>query len=268
MRIAPSDGGGWHRAIQTECRRHADVATTWRISLASPDVSPNDISGDGPFLAHLYRERFTEQDVEFRRRTWSVLCDRVFQSYVSNTDTVMDLGAGSCDFTNAIKAGRKIAVDLNPDTARWAGEAEFVLASGTNLSPIAAGSVDVIFCSNFMEHLPDKTAVLQTLCECHRVLRPDGRLLILQPNIRYLPGRYWDYFDHHTPLTHLSMVEALRLARFSPLRVIPRFLPYTVKSTLLPRSTLLLKIYLRSPFLWPIFGRQMLVVAEAGRDGQ
>jgi SAM-dependent methyltransferase len=231
-------------------------------------VNPKDVPDAAFVVTQLYRHRFSDHDLRFRRRMWAVLCDRVFQRYVSGADTVIDLGAGSCDLINAMKAARKIAVDLNPDTASFAKNVEFVQASGTDLSPIASGSADVIICSNFLEHLPDKAAVLQTLRECHRVLRESGRLLILQPNIRYLPGRYWDYFDHNTPLTHLSMVEALRLARFSPLKVIPRFLPYTVKKTRLPRSVLLLRVYLRVPLLWRIFGRQMLIVAEADRPEQ
>ena len=231
-------------------------------------MSDEELEADAPLLARLYRERFSEDDLDFKRRMWVVLCQRVFQRYVSTTDTLLDLGAGSCEFTNAIHAGHKIAVDLNPDTARHAGDARFVQAPGTDLSPISSGSVDVIFCSNFLEHLADKGEVLQTLSECRRILRAGGKLLIIQPNIRYLPGRFWDYFDHHTPLTHLSLVEALRLAGFVPLEVVPRFLPYTVKGSRLPKSTLLLKAYLRLPIVWPIFGRQMLITAEPDWEAQ
>jgi SAM-dependent methyltransferase len=229
-------------------------------------VTEEAFQDDERLLSQLYRERFTGRDLEFKRRMWAVLCERVFQRYVSATDTVVDLGAGSCEFINAIRAGRKIAVDANPDAALHAGDAEFIRCRSTDLSPLVSGSVNVIFCSNLLEHLTDKAAVLQTLAECRRVLRPNGRLLILQPNIRYLPGRYWDYFDHHTPLSHLSMIEGLELAGFVPVRVVPRFLPYTVKETRMPRSTALLRAYLRLPFLWPLFGRQMLIVAEAGPD--
>lgn len=42
---------------------------------------------------------------------------------------------------------------------------------------------------------------------------------------------FWDYFDHHLPLTHLSLSEGLELAGFEVQRVVPRFLPYTVKDT-------------------------------------
>ena len=227
-------------------------------------VTEDTFHHDERLLSRLYRERFTGQDLEFKRRMWAVLCEQVFQRYVSATDTVVDLGAGSCEFINAIRAGRRIAVDVNPDAALHAGDVEFIQGPSTDLGPIASSSVNVIFCSNLLEHLPDKAAVLQTLVECRRVLRPGGTLLILQPNIRYLPGRYWDYFDHHTPLSDRSMIEGLELAGFVPVRVVPRFLPYTVKETRLPRSTALLRAYLRLPFLWPLFGRQMLIVAKAG----
>jgi SAM-dependent methyltransferase len=226
-------------------------------------VTEDAFRDDERVLASLYRQRFSCGDLEFKRRMWRVLCERYFQQYVAPTDTVLDLGAGSCEFINAIRAGRKIAVDMNPETALYARDAEFILAPSTDLSPVAADTVDLLFCSNLLEHLPDKAAVLKSLVECRRVLRPAGTLLVLQPNIRYLPGRYWDYFDHHTPLTHVSVVEALGLAGFVSRRVVPRFLPYTVKNTRVLRSTLLLRAYLRLPIIWPLFGRQMLIVAEA-----
>lgn len=215
---------------------------------------------EGPEIAQIYRERFSTDNLAFKRRMWEVLCERWFQRYVAVTDTVLDLGAGTCEFINAIRCGEKIAVDVNPDVAEYARDAKVVQAPSTDFSPVASGSVDVVFCSNLLEHLPSKRAVLQTLRECQRVLRPGGTLMILQPNIRYVPGRYWDYFDHHTPLTHLSMIEALRLSGLTPRRVIPRFLPYTVKSRL-PRSTLFVRVYLRLPFLWSVFGGQMFLVA-------
>jgi SAM-dependent methyltransferase len=227
---------------------------------------PGPLEGDR--LSRLYRERFAADDRAFKERAWAILCQRIFQPLVRRSDTVLDLGAGHCEFINAIACGRKIAVDINPDVARHAKDAEFIQTSGTDLSPVEAGSVDVVFSSNFLEHLPDKQAVLHTLDECHRVLSRDGTLIVLMPNIRYLNGRYWDYFDHHTPLTHYSLVEALRLSGFDPIRTIPRFLPYTVKQRSIPRSASLLAIYLRLRFVWPLFGRQMLVIARRADSPQ
>jgi SAM-dependent methyltransferase len=227
------------------------------VSESLPDPLPPDQ------LARLYRERFADEDLAFKERVWRILGDRVFQRYVDESDTVLDLGAGHCEFINAIHSARKIAVDLNPDVASYARDAEFVQAQSTDISAVGKDSVDVVFSSNFLEHLPDKASVLATLKECHRMLRRGGRLIVLMPNLRYLHGRYWDYFDHHVPLTHLSLGEALALTGFEVDRMVPRFLPYTVKQRHVPRSTLLLRVYLRLPVLWPVFGRQMLVVARS-----
>jgi len=216
---------------------------------------------DPEALSHIYRERFSQGDIAFKERMWKVLCERVFQRYVQPSDTVLDLGAGGCEFINAIRAASKIAVDLNPDVANHARDASVILARSTDLGPVDDASVDVVFTSNFLEHLPNKSDVLRTLAESHRVLKPAGTLIVLMPNVRYLPGKFWDYFDHHTPLTHLSLVEALTLSGFRAERVVPRFLPYTVKQRGLPRSTMLLRAYLSLRILWPLFGRQMLVVA-------
>jgi SAM-dependent methyltransferase len=219
---------------------------------------------DGPAdldVARLYRHRFTDQDLRFKAAMWAVLCQDFFQRWVGQSDTVVDLGAGTCEFINAIHCREKIAVDVNPDIAEHARDARVVIAPSTDLTPIAKESVDVVFCSNFFEHLPSKDVVLQTLHECGRILRAGGRLMVLQPNIRYLPGRYWDYFDHHTPLTHLSMAEALHLSGFVPEKIVSRFLPYSVKGSRLPRVLPALRVYLRLPFLWPVFGRQMFIVA-------
>ena len=141
-----------------------------------------------------------------------------------------------------------------------------VSAPSTDMAAVESGSVDVVFCSNFFEHLPDKAAVLATLHECRRVLSPTGTIIILQPNVRYLAGKYWDYFDHYTPLSHLSMAEALTVTGFELRTVRGRFLPHTVKTKAVPRSTLLIRAYLRFRPAWWLMGRQMLLVAGRGVD--
>lgn len=220
------------------------------------------LPSDESSLARLYRQRFTDSEIAFKEQLWRVLCRRVFQQYVGANDTVLDLGAGRCEFINAIRCARKIAVDLNPDTRRYARDAQVIQAHSTDMAPVRDGTVDVVFTSNFLEHLPDKESVLKTLAECHRITRAGGTLIVLMPNIRYLPGRYWDYFDHHVPLTHLSLAEALSISGFRPVRLVPRFLPYTVKQGRIPRSPLLVEVYLRLPVLWPLLGRQMLAVSR------
>lgn len=213
-------------------------------------------------LSRIYRHRFDAGELQAKDVLWSTLCADYFQQYVQPTDVVLDLGAGSCEFINNIAAGRKVAVDLNPDTGSHLRDGQFLQTASDDLSALGDQSVDVVFSSNFFEHLLDKKSLMTTLAEVRRVLRPGGRLIVLMPNARYLGGRYWDYLDHHIPLTHLSLVEALELSGLEVDRVVPRFLPYTVKGSRLPIRPTLIRLYLRLPIVWPFVGRQMLVVGH------
>jgi len=51
---------------------------------------------------------------------WKALCDCFFGRDVRQTDTVVDIGAGYCEFINNVVCRRKIAVDPNPDVRRFA----------------------------------------------------------------------------------------------------------------------------------------------------
>ena len=121
--------------------------------------------------------------------------------------------------------------------------------------------MDVVFSSNFFEHLPTKDAFRHCLQEIHRVLRPGGRLLAMGPNIRYCYDVYWDYFDHYLPLSDRSVVEALEVSGFRLERVVPRFLPYTMRGKKAPPAWLL-RLYLRLPLFWRFLGKQFLVIAR------
>jgi SAM-dependent methyltransferase len=212
-------------------------------------------------LPSLYRTRFSAEDRTKKYALWKVLCEQFLQRYVRPTDSVVDLGAGYGEFINHIRCAKKYAVDLNEDTAdALNSDVVFLKRSTVELSGIAAGSVDVVFASNLFEHLGSKEELLTTLREVRRILRSGGKLLILQPNIRYAYREYWDFFDHHLPLSHESMAEALELTGFTVAECRPRFLPYTTKSKV-PQSPLLLRIYLRVPPLQWLLGGQMFIVA-------
>jgi len=221
------------------------------------------MSSEAEVLKNMYQARF-DKDAQVRKNEiWRVLCESYFQKYVKSTDTVVDIGAGYCEFINNIRCANKIAVDLNPDvSARANAGIRVINESCTQLSSIDSGSVDCVFMSNFLEHLPSKDLVLSTLRESRRILRAGGRIMILQPNIRFLPGEYWDYFDHHTPLTDRSLAEALGLAGFQVTVCIPRFLPYTTKSRL-PQAPWLVGLYLRLPMFWRYVGKQAFLVGTA-----
>jgi SAM-dependent methyltransferase len=210
----------------------------------------------------LYQGRFSEKEVECKARIWEILCRHFFQDYVSPNDTVLDLGAGYCDFINNIQCREKLAVDLNDDTPLLAHNNVTVQqASSTNLSFLADESIDVVITSNFLEHLRTKEEALQTFNEVHRILKKGGLFLILQPNIRHVGFEYWDFFDHHIALTEKSLIEGLLIKEFKIKRVISKFLPFTTKSKI-PQHPFLVWLYLKVPLVWRIMGKQSFLVAQ------
>jgi hypothetical protein len=100
-----------------------------------------------------------------------------------------------------------------------------------------------------------------TLLEARRCLRAGGRLITLGPNVKHLSGSYWDFFDHHLPLTELSLAEAMIMAGFRIEHSIEKFLPYSMSQGFRP-PVWAVRAYLAVPFAWKIFGKQFLVIGR------
>jgi SAM-dependent methyltransferase len=214
-------------------------------------------------LAQIYAARFGA-NTDSRVILWRTLVDNFFHRYVTPSDTVLDLAAGYCEFINNIECRTKIAIDLNPTVKDMAGDdVEVFLAPSTELPESLTSAVDVVWVSNFFEHLADKREFLATLGEIRRVLRPGGRLLVLQPNIRLTKAAYWDFVDHSLPITEKSLTEALELTGFTIDEMKVRFLPYTTSSRL-PISPTLIRWYLKLPPAQLLLGQQTFVVARKG----
>lgn len=222
------------------------------------------VKDESESLRTLYAHRFSGEGAA-RDDIWQVLCADFFQRWIPPAATVLDLAAGHCEFINNISAPRRIAVDLNPDVAvRAAPGVETHVARSDALDPIADDSVDVVFCSNFFEHIT-RDAILATLTEARRVLAPGGRFLLLQPNVRFCGRDYWQFFDHITPIDDRAMEEAFAATGFRVRTNIPRFLPYTTKSRL-PTGPGLVRLYLKVPLAWRVLGAQAFMVAEPSGD--
>jgi SAM-dependent methyltransferase len=217
-------------------------------------------SAEGTEFQRIYRSRFADT-VSYRTEVWKVLITQFFARYLRDSDTILDLGCGYGEFINNVRCMAKFAMDLNPDSKnRLASKISLLQQDCSTPWALPDCSLDVVFTSNFFEHLPSKVALRQTLEQAWRCLKPSGRLIAMGPNIRYLPGAYWDFWDHHLPLSHLSLQEIIQLQGFTIVSMFDRFLPYTL--TRAPRYPIfLLRLYLRLPALWRFFGKQFVIVA-------
>ena len=215
-------------------------------------------------LQEIYRRRF-QGSLGYRNKVWQILATEFFSRWIKPSDRVLDLGCGYCQFINHIPCAEKYGMDLNPAaTEHAAGNVTVMQQDCSTTWPFDDDFLDVVFTSNFFEHLPTKTALEDTIREAMRCLKPGGLLIAMGPNIRYLAGNYWDFFDHHLALTERSLLEALEKAGFAAVKSIPRFLPFTMVNAR-EYPLIFIRLYLRLRPAWTIFGKQFLVIV--GKSG-
>ncbi|MCA9551071.1 MAG: class I SAM-dependent methyltransferase [Myxococcales bacterium] len=180
-----------------------------------------------------------------RRGVWQEVAgwiDRRFGPF----DSAVELGAGYCDFINSLPARHKRALDINPEMAHHAGPGvEFICGDVTTKWPIAPSSADLVFASNFLEHIP-VFAGATLLREVKEALRPGGRLVLLQPNFRRCAAHYFDDETHVAVYSDDTLTQAVIDAGFVIEHVDPGFLPFSMKSRL-PKWRGLVRLYLNSP---------------------
>jgi hypothetical protein len=193
---------------------------------------------------------------------WRSLWRYKFSKMIQPEDCVMDMGAGYCNFINAVVARRRIAIDAWPGfPAHLAPGIEYRVGTVTDLDFLEDHSVDFAFASNLFEHLikEDFSAVLEAL---RHKLTARGTLNIVQPNYRYAYREYFDDFDHKSVYSHISLSDFLAASGYEVFIVEPRFMPLSIKSRL-PIRPMLIRMWLASP-VRPN-GKQMLIRARPRR---
>jgi len=207
----------------------------------------------------LYEARFDEREVSAKQLVWDEIA-RYLQRHVDQDRPLLDLGCDRGHFVRSIVASERWATDIRDMRSALPAEVRFVQSSGLELaSVLPTASFGTIFMSNYLEHLESADAVIEQLMVVRELLAVGGRVIVLQPNIRLVGPRYWDFIDHRVALTERSLLEAAELAGLGTERLVTRFLPYSTKGRL-PASRPLVRAYLAFPPAWRIMGKQTLYV--------
>jgi ubiquinone/menaquinone biosynthesis C-methylase UbiE len=206
-------------------------------------------------VTHNYFETRFPLDIN-RARAWKYLT-KFFQKYIEVDAHVLEIGAGYCYFINGIKGAKKIAVDIFPDLGEYAANnVDVEIRNAVDLSFLGNNSLDVVFASNFLEHLTQEE-LHSVMCELKRVVKVSGKVLIMQPNYKYAFASYFDDYTHRSVFSHISLRDWFASNGFNAEVEIARFLPLTVKSKA-GWLAFLIPIYLRSP--WKPRAGQMFFV--------
>jgi SAM-dependent methyltransferase len=147
-------------------------------------------------------------------------------------ERVLDLGCGAGRFLAALRdaGAQPIGVELAHAAAERARanvpEADVRLVEDDGSLPLGHGEVDLVWCSEVLEHIPD---VAHALLEVRRVLRPEGRLLATVPFHGRVQAaaialtRFDAHFDplgqHVRFFTRATLASALDAAGFAPVAV-------------------------------------------------
>lgn len=201
-----------------------------------------------------------------RALVWRVITDYL-RPWIAPGSHVVEIGAGYCQWINAVTAARRVAIDSWPEFVGHAaaGVDARVLDASTALTSLGIAQFDVALASNVLEHFdPDTSSKI--VGDVAMLLKPGGRLIVVQPNFRYAYRHYFDDYTHRAVFTHVSLSNLLRSHNFTIERCEPKFLPYSMRETKLPVREWLIRAYLRSP-VRPFAG-QMLVVARTNGPAQ
>jgi SAM-dependent methyltransferase len=215
-----------------------------------------------PQLESVYDRRFSHSDSMRKDGVWIPIVEYL-QRFIPAGACVLDVACDRGTFIRHVRARERWASDIR-NMAEWLpSDIHFVQSSGLTLDQaLPLDHFDAVFMSNYLEHLLSRSEVVRQLEVAHRLLRPGGRLVVLQPNVRLVGGSYWDFIDHHVALTERSLVEAAVLAGFRTEHLTTRFLPYSTLGHL-PQHPALVRLYLRVPLAWWLLGKQTLYVGVA-----
>jgi SAM-dependent methyltransferase len=212
-------------------------------------------------LPELYQARFDEREVSAKDAVWREVV-AFLQRYIDPDAPILDIACDRGHFVRFARGSERWATDIRDVSVTLLPDVRFVQAPGLELDRfVPVDHFGTVFMSNYLEHLDSSDMVIDQLRVARDLVRPGGRVIVLQPNIRLVGPRYWDFIDHKVALTERSLLEAAELAGLRTVDLVTRFPPYSTKGRL-PSDPRLVRTYLRIRAAWMLMGRQSLYVGE------
>jgi SAM-dependent methyltransferase len=227
---------------------------------SEPPVDPRPDASSRPLdYSRLYEYRFKDVDQHARQQVWNEIAEFLWNK-MGRPQRVLDPAGGRGEFVNGVPAAERWLVDVVDYPERQTDPAVRIVIGDLFEIDLPSAYFDGVFASNLLEHFHTPEEVAAFLERMRETLAPGGVLALMGPNFKYCARDYFDCADHLLALTHVSVEEHLFAAGYSVTEVHPRFLPFSFRSRL-PASPALTRLYLRAPALWPLQGKQFLILA-------
>src|SRR5690606_5416940 len=154
----------------------------------TPTGTPSD-HGASQGSRSSYANRYFETRLApnpHRRAVWRHIC-AYLERWIPPDAEVLELGAGWCEFANNVRAKRVVAMDVAGTVQRAGGEGvPAVVGDCPGRGGTAADSYGVVLAPTLRAAL-ERPAATARLAGARRVLRPGGRLVLVQPNYPAAP---------------------------------------------------------------------------------
>lgn len=151
-------------------------------------------------------------DFVFMKKNFKKEVIRFYLSELKEGQVLLDLNAGLDGFYKEpeVEKNEYIALDQNRNVRSFL-EKSGVRALDWDVPyiPLNDNSVDYVLSTPFIEHLPTYLEAVELLIEIKRVLKEDGRLLIIVPNYTNLKAIFYEDYKHTWITTKKRVVDML-----------------------------------------------------------
>ena len=143
------------------------------------------------------RADFSDREVAAKVEIWREIV-AYLSRWIDPNEAVLDIACDRGYFLRWVHARQRWGSDIRDMRASLPADVQFVHVSALELeSEVGSQRFGTIFMSNYLEHLFSRDVVVEQLRVAARLLLPGGHVIVLQPNIRLVGHRYWDFIDHH-----------------------------------------------------------------------
>ena len=135
-------------------------------------------------LREFYDQEFQRCIIKDEDRSYHWMAEKLLKPFLSGKK-ILDVGCGGGFFLKYTSHNAKLHVGLDVSmqalqiASRTSASSSYVQGSGENL-PFSSQSFDALVCLGSLEHFLD---IPKTLGEFRRLLKDDGRLFLLVPNL-------------------------------------------------------------------------------------